>query len=87
MKKGVNVIYIMERVLHEIPAGQWLVVREDDTVIFSVAFMTPFHSPFVRFLLLRSETSNVISKHVKVGTVMNDPACQLFCTTCTQHLV
>lgn len=77
--------YFVEWILNEVSSGQRLVIGKHDAIVLCVAFMTSLHRPVVGFLLLWRETSDVIGKHVKVGSVVNNPARQLFCTARAKH--
>lgn len=75
----------MEWILDEIATGQRLIIGKDDAVVLGVALVTPLHRPFVCLLLLGRKASHVISEHVKIRPVVNDPARQLLRTAATQH--
>lgn len=75
----------MEWILDEISPGQRLIIGKDDAVVFGVALVTPLHRPLVCLLLLGREASHVIGEHVKIRSVVDDPACQLLRTAAAQH--
>lgn len=75
----------MEWIMRKISPGKRLVIGKNNAVVLRVAFMASFHRPLRSFLLLWRESSDVVGKHMKIGTVVNDPTCQLLCTTSTQH--
>lgn len=79
------IMNLVEWILDEIASGKRLVIGKDDTVVLCVAFVTSLHRPLIRFLLLWTETSNVVREHVKVRPVVNYPAGELLCTATTQH--
>lgn len=66
--------YFMERILNEIAAGEGLIVWKDDAVVLRVSLVTSLDRPLVGLLLFWSEAPNIVRKHVKVRSVVNNPA-------------
>lgn len=76
---------LVEWILNEIPSRQRLIIWKNDAVIFRITLMTSFSCPLIRFFLLWTESTNIVCKHVKIRSIVNDPRCKLICTSCAQH--
>lgn len=75
----------MKWILDEISSRQRLIERKHNRIVLRVSLVTALHGPVIRRSLLGSKASDVIGKHMQVGSVVQNPACKLLSATRSQH--
>lgn len=60
-------------------------MREHNAVVLGIRFVTPLGSPVECLLLFRTEASDIVSEHVQIGTIVDDPLGKLLSTSRAKH--